>query len=234
MSSDHESPNREQQVVNLLHAAAQRERAPEALRAEVASMRERAATRRRRRPTFQPVFRFVSVGAATLTAAVIALVVALSGAAAPSLAQAAAIANLRPSAPAPATDPRAPAKLLTAKVGTLHFPNWENAGGWRAVGQRFDHIGNRTATTVYYANGGKHVIYSIVSSPTLAMKSGLAVQSPPPQTYTAQTYTTLSRNGRTTVVWEESGHTCLLTGSPGMSAARLWQLAFHGFRRPLG
>ena len=57
MSSDHESPNREQQVVNLLHAAAQRERAPEALRAEVASMRAQAATRRRRRPTFQPVFR---------------------------------------------------------------------------------------------------------------------------------------------------------------------------------
>ena len=234
MSSDHESPNREQQVVNLLHAAAQRERAPETLRAEVASMRAQAATRRRRRPTFQPVFRFVSIGTATLTAAVVALVVALSGAGAPSLAQAAAIANLRPSAPAPATDPRAPTKLLTAKVGTLHFPNWESAGGWRAVGQRFDHIGNRTATTVYYANGASHVIYSIVSSPTLAMKRGRALQSLPPETYTAQTYTTLSRQGRTTVIWEESGHTCLLTGSRGMSAARLWQLAFHGFRKPLG
>ena len=78
-------------------------------------MRAQAATRRRRRPTFQPVFRFVSVGTATLTAAVVALVVALSGAGAPSLAQAAAIANLRPSAPAPATDPRAPTKLLDGK-----------------------------------------------------------------------------------------------------------------------
>jgi hypothetical protein len=234
MSPDHDSTDREQQVVSLLHAAAQRERAPEKLRAEVASMRAQAGARRRRRPTFQPVFRFVSIGTATVAAAAVALVVALGGAGAPSLAQAAAIANLRPSAPAPATDPSAPTKLLTAKVGTLHFPNWESAGGWRAVGKRVDHIGNRTATTVYYANGRKHVVYSIVSSPTLAMKGGLAQQSPPPETYTAQTYTTLSRHGRTTVVWQESGHTCLLTGSNGMSAAQLWQLAFHGFRRPLG
>jgi hypothetical protein len=161
-------------------------------------------------------------------AAVVALVVALGGAGAPSLAQAAALANLPPVAAAPATDPSDPGKLLTAKVGTLHFPNWESNGGWRAVGRRFDHIGNRTATTVYYSNGSSRAVYSIVSSPTLPIKRALVVTSLPPQTYT-----TISRNGRTTVVWQESGHTCLLTGSRGMSATRLWQLAFYGFRKPL-
>ncbi len=146
----------------------------------------------------------------------VALLLALGGAGAPSIAQAAALANLRPAAPAPATDPSAPGKLLTAKVGTLHFPNWEAAGGWHAVGQRFDHIGNRTATTVYYTNGTSHVVYSIVSSPTLPGKQPRAV----PQSVPAQTYTTLSRQGRTTIVWKESGHTCLLTGSRDMSANR--------------
>ncbi len=229
MSTENENPNREERLVSLLHAAAQRERAPEALRAEIATMREHAAARRRRRPIFQPVFRFVSAGTATAAAVVVALLLALGGAGAPSIAQAAALANLRPAAPAPATDPSDPGKLLTAKVGTLHFPNWEAAGGWHAVGQRFDHIGNRTATTVYYTNGTSHVVYSIVSSPTLpGMQSGVVRSSVP-----AQTYTTLSRQGRTTIVWKESGHTCLLTGSSDMSASQLWQLAFYGFRKPL-
>ena len=229
MPEEPENPNREEQVVRLLRAAAEDGRAPESLRAEVAAMRQRAAARPRRRPTLRPAFRLVSAGTTAVAATVVALVLALGGAGAPSLAQAAALANLNPAAPAPASDPRDPTKLLAARVGTLHFPNWEAAGGWRAVGQRFDHIGNRTATTVYYATRSRRVVYSIVSSPTLAVRRGVVLQSPP-----LQTYTTLSRQGRTTVVWQESGHTCLLTGSRGMSAARLWQLAFYGFRRPLG
>jgi hypothetical protein len=229
MTADNKNPNREEQVVSLLRTAAQRERAPEALRAQVATMRAQAAARGRRRPTFQPVFRFVSAGTAAVAGVVVALVLALGGAGAPSLAQAAAIANLRPAAAAPATDPSDPAHLLTAKVGTLHFPNWEAIGGWHAVGQRFDRIGNRTVTTVYYANGSDRVVYSIVSSPTLAVK-----REQVPEPLPSQTYTTVSRQGRTTVIWQEAGHTCLLTGSRGMSAATLWQMAFYGFRKPLG
>ena len=228
MPEEPDNRNREQQVVSLLQAAARTERAPQSLRAQVEATRERAAVGRRRRATPRPAFRFLGAGTTAVAATVVALVLALGGAGAPSLAQAAAIANLRPAAPAPAGDPSDPTRLLTARVGTLHFPNWEAAGGWRAVGQRFDHIGNHTATTVYYANRSARVVYSILSSPALAVKATVVSPSVP-----TQTYTTLARQGRTTVVWQESGHTCLLTGSRGMSAAQLWQLAFYGFRRPL-
>lgn len=231
MPEDHDNPNREERLVNLLHAAARNERAPESLRGEVAALRERARTRSRRGQLLRRPLGAVSLGMPTVAAAAVALVVALSGAGAPTLAQAAAIASRAPSAPAPVADPQDPAKLLTAKVGTLHFPNWESAGGWRAVGQRFDHIGNRTATTVYYAVGSSWVVYSILSSPSLPMKAGTVVL--PTSRLRAHYATTLTNHGRTTVVWNESGHTCLLTGPRGMSAAQLWQLALYGFREPL-
>lgn len=231
MSEEHDNRNREQELLRLLHAAARRERAPESLRAKVAGIRERAGARRRRRPALRRPVLGLSFGMPVVAAAIAGLVLALGSAGAPSLAQAAALSIRPPAAPAPAADPSDPSKLLTAKVGSLHFPNWGMAGGWRAVGQRFDHIGNRTARTVYYAAGSSWVVYSILSSPALSIKTGTVVL--PSGRLRDQYATTLTRNGRTTVVWDESGHTCLLTGPRGMSAARLWQLAFYGFRQPL-
>lgn len=167
-----------------------------------------------------------------LAAGAAALVIALGGAAgAPTLAQAAALSLRAPTSPAPAADPQDPGKLLSAKVGTLHFPNWEAAGGWRAVGERRDQIGNRTATTVYYALAGSRVVYSILSSPSLRMQTGTVTL--PWSTLRDQYATTIWHGGRATVAWIESGHTCLLTGPKGMSPAKLWQLAFYGFRQPL-
>jgi hypothetical protein len=152
-----------------------------------------------------------------------ALVLTLGGGTgAPSIAQAAALAARPPTGPAPLVDRSDPTQRLAAKVGSLHFPNWSTLAGWRAVGQRSDRVGNRTAITVYYAAGARRVAYSIVSLPTL---SGLHTHGEP--------YATIRQHGRTTVVWEEDGHTCLLTGT-GISPARLWELATYGFRVPLG
>ncbi len=215
MSEEHDNRNREEQVVNLLHTAARRERAPESLRAEVTAMRERAGTRKRGRPTFRrPVLGAVGFGMPAIAAAIVALVVALGGAGAPSLAQAAAVAVRGPSssAPAPAVEPGAPA-YLTARVGRLHFPNWASQSGWRTVGVRHDKIGNRTVTTVYYSKMGKRIAYSIVSAPVLG---GLHTAGEP--------YTTIWHRGRVTVAWQEHNHTCVLSAS-GVSAARLWALA---------
>lgn len=232
MTSENDIPEREQQVANLLRTAAQSERAPESLHARVAALKDERARTPRRTLLPRPAFNFVRIAMPTAAAGAAALVLALGGGAgAPSIAQAAALATRAPSAPAPAMDPSDPAKLLTAKVGTLHFPNWQAAAGWRAVGERHDHLGNRAVTTVYYAAGSSRVAYSIVSSPTLRLKDGLILQSRPPQ---YQYSATLSQDGRTTVIWVESGHTCLLTGPSGMSAARLRQLAFFGSRQPLG
>jgi hypothetical protein len=222
MATEKDIPEREQQVVNLLRAAAQSERAPESLHTRIAALKEQSPQRPRRPLLPRPAFNFVRFGMPTAAAGAAALVLALGGGAgAPSIAQAAALATRAPTAAALATDPRDPAKLLSVKVGKLHFPNWQADGGWRSVGQRSDRIGNRTATTVYYTTGASRVAYSIVSSPTL---SGLKTGGEP--------YETMSSHGRTTVIWEEDGHTCLLSGT-GVSAVRLWELASFGFRRAL-
>lgn len=247
MSKDHDNPEREKQVVELLRAAARTERAPDSLHARVAAMRDEAASAPKRRllprpgmlprPGVRPRPGVLPRPAALLArvampiAAAVAAVIVLTlggGAGAPSIAQAAALATRAPTASAPATDPRDPGKLLTAKVGTLHFPNWASTAGWRAVGQRHDQLGNRTATTVYYTAGSRRVVYSILSSPTLSIKHALVSPARP-----AYTYATLSRSGRTTVIWQEAGHTCLLTGSRGMTVPQLTWLAFSGFRQPL-
>lgn len=218
MASENDTSDRERRVAHLLRVAAETERAPQSLHARVTALKAPAAPRRRRPRLRRPAW----IALPTAAAIVAALVVALGGGAgAPSLAQAAALGTRPATAPAPTTDPRDPAKLLSARVGTLHFPNWQAAGGWQPTGRRVDHIGNRSATTVYYATGSSHVAYSIVSAPALpGLKTG------------GEPYATMWSHGRVTVIWEESGHTCLLSGA-GISAARLWQLASFGFRRAL-
>ena len=231
MASEHDNPEREQRVADLLRTAAVTERAPEALQARISAMRAQTPAPRRALLLPRRAFNFVRFGMPAAAAGAAALVIALGGAAgAPTLAQAAALATRAPTAPAPATDPANPGKLLTAKVGMLHFPNWESVGGWRAVGQRHDQIGNRTATSVYYAHGSTRLVYSIVSSPALAMKSELLPRTGPVR---YQDATAISGHNRLTVIWVEAGHTCLLSGPSSMTSAQLWHLAFHGFRAPL-
>ena len=218
MKPDNDTTERETKVVQLLQAAARSERAPASLRAEVGAIRARAGARRGLRlpqPSLRrPVLRYTGLAATALTAAVVALVVTVGGgAASPSIAQAATLALRGSAAPAPAADPSAPASLLTARVGNLHFPNWQRAGGWASVGERTDQLGNRKVVTVYYASGGRRLAYSIVSTPTLG---GLRPDGQP--------YEALSEHGRTVIVWEERGHTCVLSAA-GISAASLWRLA---------
>jgi hypothetical protein len=218
MKPDNDTTERETKVVQLLQAAARSERAPASLRAELGTIRARAGARRGLRlpqPSLRrPVLRYTSLAATALTAAVVALVVTLGGgAASPSIAQAASLALRGSVAPAPAADPSAPASLLTARVGDLHFPNWQRTAGWGSVGERTDHLGNRTVVTVYYASGRRHLAYSIVSTPTLAgLRTG------------GQPYEALTEHGRTVIVWKEQGHTCVLSAA-GISATGLWQLA---------
>ena len=221
MTPNNDNPERQNQVFDLLRAAAESERAPDSLHARIAVMRDQAALAPRRRPR-RPAFAFTRLALPVTAALAAALVLVLGGAAGtPSIAQAAALASRAPTAAAPKLDRSEPSKQLSAKVGSLHFPNWRADGGWRPIGQRHDSVGNRRATTVYYANASGHLAYSIVSSPTLP---GLKTHGEP--------YETILHRGRVTVVWEEAGHTCLLTGTD-IAPARLWQLATFGFRKPL-
>jgi hypothetical protein len=218
MASDHEISQREAQVVNLLHEAARQERAPDSLRTRVEAQRAGARSRPKtqRAGVFGLPARYVggAAGGTVFGGIVAALVLILSGGGGGvlSIADAATLATRGAQQPAPKAAPGSPG-LLTARVGDLQFPNWIRDGGWHSAGERVDRTGGRRTVTVYYARPGQSIAYSIVSAPVLA---GLTTHG--------ERYATILKNGRTTIVWQERNHTCLLSGH-GIPAATLWSLA---------
>jgi hypothetical protein len=196
-------------VRELLQSAAMTERAPQRLRERVAELDgARTAVRGHR-----PLLGGLSLGGALVAALAALVVITASGQGAPSLAQAATLAQRGPDAPGPGPAPGSP-YLLAAQVGGLSFPSWRAYGGWRSVGERRDRLGDRSATTVYYSADGRRIAYTILSAPAL----------PATDAVRAAGHLTLWRHGRAVVVWDEDGHTCLLSGA-GLTPARLWWLA---------
>lgn len=220
MAAEDPTPSEhERLIVRSLHRAAMTERAPAQLRERIEAERSRASTGAGAglpvlgslRPLGSLGVRVWSGAAAVVVAAAVAAVLLLTGGTTPgtpSIASAAALATKGATAPAPRADPTARYQL-SASVGGLHFPNWAaQHNGWRVVGSRMDRLGNRNVKTVYYEKRGERVAYSIISTPKI--RSGAPV--------------TLAARGRTTFVWTEMGHTCLLSGA-GVSVAMLRQLA---------
>ena len=203
----------EQRVAELLAEARATVRAPQALRARIEAQRPSRATRTRRRVAYGGAV----AGALAATATVLALVLPGGAPGSPSVSQAAALANLGPAAPAPAADPAAPQKLQTG-AEDLYFPNWSSSFGWRALGQRLDRIGGRTATTVYYGWRGHMIAYTIVAAPALKQPSAST------STLGGTELRTFSLNGRLVVTWRRANHTCVLSGA-GVSASELQKLA---------
>jgi anti-sigma factor RsiW len=80
--------------------------------------------------------------------------------------------------------------------------------GWRETGTRTDSLDGRRMETVFYERAGLTIAYTVVG--------GAPLEGAPPQT--------LTRGGRNAVVWEEGGHTCVVSGE-GVSAATLVTLA---------
>src|SRR5581483_10466213 len=156
---------RELRGAGLLREARANDRAPAALRARIQAQRP---TRERRRFAIRGSF----AGALAAAAAVLAAVLIIPGSAgAPSVSQAAALATRSAVAPAPAADPRAPGVKLGQSVGDVYFPDWTRKFGWRAVGQRTDHLNGRLAVTVYYQWHGQRLAYTIVGAPALKTPS---------------------------------------------------------------
>jgi hypothetical protein len=205
---------RELGSVELLHRARERDRAPAALRARIEAARPSPASRARRRVGYGGAL------AGALAVVVLALVLILPAGTpgAPSLGQAAGLAGLSATAPAPGLDPRAPNTKLATRIEDLYFPNWQGKFNWRAVGWRSDRINGRLALTMYYTGRQHRVAYTIVGAPTLGMPSGSA------QTIHGVQFQTVRIGGRTVVTWRESNHTCLLSG-PGVPASVLRMLA---------
>lgn len=210
---------KETEIVAVLSAARERDRAPASLRARIE--RERTASRasRRTRPLGRPL---AAAGVLAVSLAAIALVVNLvlpSGTpGAPTLSQAAALATRGASMGPPAITRQGPGTRLGESVDEVYFPDWQHTLGWRAVGERVDALGGRRAVTVYYVHAGQQVAYTIVATPPLP--------EPVAQHIRAESLTVraLRIGARTVVTWRRAGNTCVLS-STGVGARALAGLA---------
>jgi hypothetical protein len=204
---------RERRVVELM-AAARAERAPASLRARIEAARPTARAQTRRRLVFGGSL----AGAIAAVALALALILPAGTPGAPSVSQAAALAQLGPSGPPPGPDPGAPGMKLAEMMGALYFPDWAQSFGWRPVGQRTDTINGRRAVTVYYRRRQSRIAYTIVAAPALSV---------PPASVRVLHGTalrTLTVNGRLVVTWQRANHTCLLSGA-GVATTGLQKLA---------
>ncbi len=205
---------RERRAVEILHRARATDRAPAGLRARIEAERPTPKVRTRRRVSYG--------GALAAAVAAVALAVVLilpSGTpGAPSVSQAAGLALRGVSVAAPAPDPKAPATRLNTDVQEVYFPNWSSSFGYRAVGQRVDHINGRTAVTVYYQWHGKRVAYTIVSAPALKVPAAQVT------TLNGTELRTLELDGRVVVTWQRKDHTCVLSAR-GIPAPVMQKLA---------
>jgi anti-sigma factor RsiW len=192
---------RERRIVKALHQARQTDRAPARLRARIEAQRPRARARARRRVSYAGGL------AAALAAILLALVLVLPSGTpgAPSLGQAAALAGRGAAAAAPQADSGAPSVKLEQNVGHVYFPNWAARFGWRAVGQRVDHINGRLAVTVYYKRHHAILAYTIVAAPALQQPGARIIR------VNGTDLQTLRVRGRLVVTWRRAGHTCVLS-----------------------
>jgi anti-sigma factor RsiW len=192
---------RERRMVTALHDARQTDRAPARLRARIEAQQPRARSRARRRVGYAGGL------AAALAAILLALVLVLPSGTpgAPSLGQAAALARRGAAAAPPQADSGAPSVKLEENVGDVYFPNWAARFGWRAVGQRVDHINGRLAVTVYYKRHQTILAYTIIAAPVLQAPGA------PVMRLNGTDLQTLRVGGRLVVTWRRAGHTCVLS-----------------------
>jgi anti-sigma factor RsiW len=210
---------RQRRGLAAIRAAASETAAPAGLRANVEALRgrgrpERPATAGGRRPWS----RWVAAGtaAAAVAAAALALIVLPGGE--PSVGEAAGLAALPASEPAPASRADEPT-LLTASFEGLDYPNWEREFGWRAVGERSDELEGRTTHTVFYENAdGRRIGYTIVSGDPLEPPGGKR------STVDGVELESFAADGGSGVTWLRDEHTCVLAGE-GVERSTLLELA---------
>jgi hypothetical protein len=205
---------RERGVVEILHQARSTDRAPARLRARIEGQRPSAPVRARRRLVLGGAL----AGALAALALALVLILPAGTPGSPSVSQAAALALRSPSSPAPKPDPSAPSVKLEEGIDDVYFPNWAGRFGWRAVGERIDHISGRLAVTVYYQWQHKRIAYTIVNAPALATPAARITR------LNGTELRTLTLSRRMVVTWRRRDHTCVLSGA-GIPAWVLQKLA---------
>jgi hypothetical protein len=181
--------------------ATERVTAPGSLRASVERMAAASAPAPRPRPWRRPVVLGGAVGA--LAAAVVVLVLVLSGSSGPSVEQATRAALAPPVTGPPARRPGQ--EVLSAEVDGVAYPYWSDSSGWRAVGTRRDTVGGREVMTVVYADArGRRIGYAIAAGGALPADGGRVVSRD------GRDFRVLRVRGADVVTWERQGQTCIL------------------------
>lgn len=204
-------------------------KAPGSLHRRIGAMiadAQRRTPARRRLGWTMPTRRLAVAGAAALTTAGAVLAVTLPGGGGGALTPSAvATLALRPATlPAPSESP-GNRRELTASVGGVAFPYWEERFGWRDNGARSDTLGGRAVTTVFYSNpSGQRIGYAIAAGPAPASGSGTVVKR------WGVSYRLSSQDGASVIVWRRGGHLCVMAGR-GVSPRTLLSLASWGSER---
>jgi hypothetical protein len=194
--------DRQRRAVAATRALAE-EPAPESLRAAIEARRGgQLGSRGGRARQLTP--RLALVGAVAVVVAVVAALLS-GGPGAPTVAEAARLAERAPSEPAPTAV--GDGTQLDLDVEGVVFPDLLESYGWEAVGMRRDEIDGRDATTVFYEKGGRRIAYVIVAGSGLPRPGGA-----PGTTRDGVLFHTLRVDGRLAVTWRRLGRTCILIG----------------------
>jgi hypothetical protein len=204
-------------------------RAPEELHERIQTLVDERSPRGRRRRRGARTSRLplsldwrIGGGVAVLAAAVIALVIGLSGGGSGALnVREASASTLRPATMAAPTQSPSGRAQLAAAVEGVTFPYWEDRFGWRSTGARADRVAGRAVATVFYANGrGQRIGYAIFAGtppPEVSASGGVFSRGGTPYR--------LSSNGDLRVVsWVRDGHLCVVAGRD-VNGATLLRLA---------
>jgi hypothetical protein len=162
--------------------------------------------------------RFGVTGGLAAAVIAVALVIASSGGSTLTLHTAVALTQRPATMPAPAESANDDGTLV-AHVEDVAFPYWEDQG-WRASGERVDHVAGRSVTTVFYHRAhGQWFGYAIVAgAPAPSVSGGVVV------TRHGVPYRFTVTNGVKVMTWLRSGHLCVVAGH-GVSNATLLSLA---------
>jgi hypothetical protein len=206
----------------LIAAAVADTQAPQSLRESIERERTRAGARPRVPFWRRRAGMLAGAGAAAVAVAVVVAIGVGSDdeAGAPTLASVDSAAALAPTEGAPAPVGGTPPNL-DANVGAVKFPDWEKKFAWKATGRRDAELDGRDVTTVHYTNPkGARLGYAVVDGEALDEKpKGREV------THAGKKYFVASAGGRTTVTWEQQGHTCVISAPSTVAAAKLVELA---------
>jgi hypothetical protein len=99
-------------------------------------------------------------------------------------------------------------QLLAADFEGVSFPNWEPKFGWRAIGERHDHLDGRQTETVFYEHEGHVIGYTIVSGNPIDIPAGAEQVSKGG----VEVALLQDDHGHDIAVFERGGKTCVLSG----------------------